>query len=186
MFLAMRLKVGITYNLKKDFSPSQDQPIDALEEFDAEETIDAIKRVRGLLGAEVDLLKIESGDPPLLTRLTDIEFLCNVIFALIAPQAEKLGVTDQQFGSAMDGDCLKTAQDALYGELVDFFQKLGRRDLVKAVNTQSKIIEQAVDAQSRMLDKAAEKFTTRIERLEIETLEKTLGPQSMPSPGSSA
>jgi hypothetical protein len=149
-------------------------------------TIDAVKRVRGLLGAEVDLLKIEAGNPPLLTRLTDIEFLCNLIFALIKPQAEKLGVTDEQFGAAMDGDCLKNAQDALYGELVDFFQKLGRRDLVKAVDTQGKIIDQAVDAQSRMLDEAAKKFTTRIEHLEIETLEKTFGPPSIPSPESSA
>ncbi|HSB07672.1 MAG TPA: D-alanine--D-alanine ligase [Thermodesulfobacteriota bacterium] len=62
----MRLKVGITYNLKKDFSPSKDQPIDALEEFDAEETIDAIKRV--LEDDGHDVVKL-GGDPGLIDRL---------------------------------------------------------------------------------------------------------------------
>lgn len=150
-------------------------------------TIDTIKRVRGLLGADVDLLKIEAGNPPLITRLTDIEFLCNVIYAAIKPQADKLGVTDEQFGQSMGGDCIKAAQDALYGEIADFFQKLGRRDLVKAVSTQAQVIDQAVDAQIRILDKAAKKFTTQIEHLDIETdIEKTPGPSSMPSPESSA
>ncbi|OGP88456.1 MAG: hypothetical protein A2156_03240 [Deltaproteobacteria bacterium RBG_16_48_10] len=62
----MRLNVGITYNLKKDFSPSKDQPIDALEEFDAEETIDAIKRV--LEDEGHDVVKL-GGDTGLIDRL---------------------------------------------------------------------------------------------------------------------
>ncbi len=40
-----KLKVGITYNLRKDFSCRDDQPIDSFEEFDSEETIDAIRQV---------------------------------------------------------------------------------------------------------------------------------------------
>ncbi len=43
--LKMRLKVGLTYNLKKEFSQQENQPIDLLEEFDSEETIDAIREV---------------------------------------------------------------------------------------------------------------------------------------------
>lgn len=41
----MKLRVGITYDLKKDFSHREDQPIDSFEEFDSEETIDAISDV---------------------------------------------------------------------------------------------------------------------------------------------
>ena len=41
----MKLRVGITYDLKKDFSHREDQPIDSFEEFDSEETIDAIRDV---------------------------------------------------------------------------------------------------------------------------------------------
>jgi D-alanine-D-alanine ligase len=48
-----RLKVGITYDLKKDFSHREDEPIDSFEEFDSEETIDAIGRVLESEGHDV-------------------------------------------------------------------------------------------------------------------------------------
>jgi D-alanine-D-alanine ligase len=62
----MKLKVGITYNLKKDFSQGENQPIDFLEEFDSEETIDAIRKVLESEGHEVIKL---SGDTGLIDRL---------------------------------------------------------------------------------------------------------------------
>ena len=62
----MRLKVGITYNLKKDFSRQENQPIDFLEEFDTEETIDAIRKV--LEGEGHDVIKL-GGDAGLIDRL---------------------------------------------------------------------------------------------------------------------
>jgi D-alanine-D-alanine ligase len=61
-----RLRVGITYNLKKDFLHREDQPIDSLEEFDSEETIDAIGRVLQSEGHEVVKL---GGDTGLIDRL---------------------------------------------------------------------------------------------------------------------
>jgi len=71
----MKLRVGITYNLKKDFSHRENQPIDLLEEFDAEETIDAIRDVLKSDGHEVIKL---GGDTGLIDRLrqtsTDIVF----------------------------------------------------------------------------------------------------------------
>ncbi len=48
-----RLKVGITYDLRKDFSHREDQPIDSFEEFDSEETIDTIRDVLQSDGHEV-------------------------------------------------------------------------------------------------------------------------------------
>ena len=73
----MSLKVGITYNLKKDFSPSEDQPIDALEEFDAEETIDAIQRV--LEGDGHEVVKL-GGGTGLIDRLrkTPVDMVFNI------------------------------------------------------------------------------------------------------------
>jgi D-alanine-D-alanine ligase len=62
----MKLKVGITYNLKKDFSRKENQPIDFLEEFDSEETIDAIRKVLESEGHEVIKL---GGDTGLIDRL---------------------------------------------------------------------------------------------------------------------
>ena len=64
--LKMKLKVGITYNLKQEFSRRENQPIDFLEEFDSEETIDAIRKVLENEGHEVIKL---GGDTGLIDRL---------------------------------------------------------------------------------------------------------------------
>ena len=137
-------------------------------------TIDAAKRVKGLLN--VNLLEPEAGDPPLLTRLgTDVILLCDVVFALVKPQADAAGVTDEQFAAALGGEVILAAQTAFYEELVDFFRKLGRTDLAKAV-----------DAQRRMIDLAVRRIETRIDRLDLEAaVESMLGASSTSSPPSS-
>lgn len=73
----MRLRVGITYNLRKDFSFAEGQPIDSLEEFDSEETIEAIRRVLEDEGHEVIKL---GGDPELIDRLrkTPVDLVFNI------------------------------------------------------------------------------------------------------------
>jgi D-alanine-D-alanine ligase len=73
----MKLRVGITYNLKKDFPYTEDQPIDFLEEFDAEETIDAIRNVLESDGHEVIKL---GGDIGVIDRLrqTPVDIVFNI------------------------------------------------------------------------------------------------------------
>lgn len=75
--LEMRLKVGITYNLKKDFPGKENQPVDLLEEFDSEETIDAIRDVLERDGHEVIKL---GGDTALIDRLkeTPVHIVFNI------------------------------------------------------------------------------------------------------------
>ncbi len=138
-------------------------------------TIDAAKRVKGLL--DVNLLELEAGDPPLLTKIgTDVILLCDVIFALVKPQADANDVTDEQFAAALGGETILAAQTALYEELVGFFRGLGRSDLAKAV-----------EAQRRMIDLAVRKIETRIDKLDLEAaIETTLGESSTNSPEPSA
>jgi D-alanine-D-alanine ligase len=62
----MKLRVGITYNLKKDFTRKENQPTDLLEEFDSEETVDAIRKALESGGHEVIKL---GGDTGLIDRL---------------------------------------------------------------------------------------------------------------------
>jgi hypothetical protein len=120
---------------------------------------------------------LDAGDPPLLTRLgTDVILLCDVIFALVKPQADANGVTDEEFGAALGGEAILAAQTALYEELVDFFRGLGRSDLAKAV-----------DAQRRMIDMAVARIETRIDELDLEAaIDTTLGESSTNSPESAA
>lgn len=73
----MKLRVGITYNLKKDFTRTGDRPVDDLEEFDAEETIDAIGGVLESEGHQVVKL---GGGPGLIDRLkqTPVDIVFNI------------------------------------------------------------------------------------------------------------
>lgn len=65
-FCRMKLRVGITYNLRKDYPHPEDQPVDSWEEFDSEETIDAIRDV--LAGDGCEVIKL-GGDVGLIDRL---------------------------------------------------------------------------------------------------------------------
>ncbi len=102
---------------------------------------------------EVDLLQIEIGDPPLLTRLgTDEMLLGEVLCALLEPQFEAHKVTAEDVRNAFDGRTLLAAQKAFYEELIDFFQSRGRMDRAKAVAKQMKLIEAAITAIEKRID----------------------------------
>lgn len=131
-------------------------------------TIDAVKRVKSLLG--VNLLELETGDPPLLTRLgTDIILLCDIIYVLVKPQADVVNVTDELFGSSLGGDAIFQAQKSFYEELIDFFQKLGRHDLRKAIALQNQAIQEVV-----------KKVAQKMEEFDFQkNLDEILGKSSM-------
>lgn len=143
--------------------------------------INTIKRVRGLLNG-VDLLKMDSvdGGAPLLTSLAvDIELLCDVIFACVKPQADLLGVTDQQFGELLGGDVITHAREAFFQELMDFFQMLGRTELVRAIQTQETLITNVVKrAEAKLAQYDPEKMADlAMENLD-ERLQSTFGRSS--------
>ena len=100
--------------------------------WEVEVTTAAVKRVRGLI--DVDLVAgTLSGD--LLDRLADDPvLLCDLIYALCRPQADREGVSDEDFGRAMAGDAIEQATAALLEELVGFFPSPKRRILRKALD----------------------------------------------------
>src|SRR4030042_545968 len=83
----MKLRVGITYNLKKDFSHQENQPVDLFEEFDIEETIDAIRDVLVRDGHEVINL---GGDTGLIDRLkkASVDIVFNIAEGLVGRNRE--------------------------------------------------------------------------------------------------
>jgi len=92
--------------------------------------VNAVKRVRSLV--DVDLMRVLDGD--LLERLVgDPVLLCDVIFALVRPEADSKNVTDEDFGRSMAGDAIDRATQALLEELVDFFPEGRRKVLAKAL-----------------------------------------------------
>ena len=134
----------------------------------------AVKRVRGLL--DVNLLELDKGEPPLLTRLgTDPILLVDVIFAVIKPQADGLGVTDEQWAESMGGEAMLAAQKAFYGEVADFTRSQGRPDMAKAALAQHALIERVIAMSEE-----------RIGQIDVEELARKIsGDSSTNSPGSS-
>lgn len=87
--------------------------------------VDAIKRVKSLLNE--DMLDVEGFFPRLLI---DPILLCDVLFAILKPQADAANVSDVDFARAMAGDAIAHARTALVAEYVDFFPNPNQREIL--------------------------------------------------------
>lgn len=102
------------------------------------------KAIRDKLG--VDLLQPEAGDTPLLTKLgTDELLLGEVLCGMLENQFDVHNVSEDDVRASFDGATILAAQEAFYGELVDFFHQRGRTDLEKAVAKQAEMIKKAIE-----------------------------------------
>jgi len=111
--------------------------------------VDAVKRVKALVN--VDLLAAVEGK--LIEQLVaDPILLCDAVFALCKPQADQLGVSDEDFGRAMAGDAIEQATSAMLEELVDFFPSRRRALLAKAVGKFKTLQETVLTAAEARLD----------------------------------
>ncbi|MBI3866823.1 MAG: hypothetical protein HY290_33505 [Planctomycetia bacterium] len=123
-------------------------------EWDLSITVGTIRRVKAVLkerlpGREIDLLKIDEGQPPLVALLSvDVELIVDVIWTLVKERRDSQAVTDEEFVLAMGGDAMVAATAAFWGELRDFFQKLGRKDLAQVIQTQTELLTGTVDKQT--------------------------------------
>lgn len=111
--------------------------------------IGAVKRVRALC-AGLNILELismdEKGntDSSTLDKLSnDPVLLVDTIYAVCKPEADKLGITDEQFGAAMNGDAIEHATRAFLDEVVDFFPEVKRQVLRKVLDATRRFEEEA-------------------------------------------
>ncbi|MCG3179663.1 MAG: hypothetical protein BIFFINMI_02004 [Phycisphaerae bacterium] len=142
--------------------------------------VDTIKRVRDLLG--VNLLGIVEPGNDLVDRLAeDVILVCDILFAVVKPQAGERNVSDADFGKALSGDVIDTATTALLEELIDFFPSRRRAILRQAW-------EKVVKVKTRLETEAEEKARTLLAdpKLEEQLMATLSGGSSGSSPASSA
>ena len=111
------------------------------------------RRIRDL--AQVNVLEILGDErPTLYERLqSDTILLCDVLYAACQPQAEKEGVTDEQFGEALAGDAIDHATKALLDEIVDFSPSpRDRANLRKVIDALDQGMEKTRDLIKARLD----------------------------------
>jgi len=139
-------------------------------------TIDSIKRVR----QELDFNLTRSDfDKMLQELLGDPVQLCDVIFCLIKPEAEKNNVSDADFGRAMAGDTIEQAATALLEELADFTPNARDRAQLQ------RLIAALWSLSDKARDLMDQKMKAELAAAEVE-IEKTFGLSSTSSPASSA
>lgn len=91
-------------------------------------TVADVRRVRDATG--IDIGKILDKDcQPLDDLASDVCKMVDVLYVLCKPQADKLGMTDEQFGESLAGDCIEHACYALL-EAIAYFFPSRQRDLV--------------------------------------------------------
>ena len=136
-----------------------------------------VKRVRELTGANV--LDILGTGEQLAGYVTDDIKLLEVLCAVVRPQIQAIGWSDDDFFSQCDGEVVANATNLLLDEVADFFHE-PRKGLVKKALAK---IRAAMEAMERREVKAA---TEALDALDCETLLATPGPSDCVSPASSA
>lgn len=114
-----------------------------------------IKRVRSLTA--VNLLEIVEGQ--LIERLSnDPVLLCDVLYAVLEPQAKTQNVSEESFGQGLAGNAIADATAALLKGLIDFFPEPKSRLLGKAANKYQQVQSRAMQwIEDRLESPALEK-----------------------------
>lgn len=107
-------------------------------------TVGAIKRVQALCGISLyKIIDFDNRNNPqsnLLNQLAeDPALLVDVLFAVCKPEADRLGVSDVEFGESMSGDVIEAATNALLDDLVDFFPEAKRLIFRKVLTATRKV-----------------------------------------------
>lgn len=118
--------------------------------------IGAMKRVRALCGIDLfNLIELEDGKNPkadVLNRLaSDPILLVDVLFAVCQTEADARGIGGEEFGSAMTGDTIEAATNALLDEIVDFFPAAKRRTFQKLLAASRRFRDAAEDRLNAIL-----------------------------------
>lgn len=131
--------MGVTYKNKNG------------REFRINLNIASAKRVRQELG--IDLAKIFANEfAAFIELLSDPISVCDVCYLL----SNVDGMTDEDFGSQMDGDCIESASRALMEALIDFFpnpQMRGNlRTIIEKSDHATRLMTQSIEQKLHDLD----------------------------------
>lgn len=92
------------------------------------------KRAKSMLQVDILDLMDEAKGTELLARLQGDEiFVVDLVYVLVKDQADKLGVTDEDFGRAMAGGAIDEAHKVLLAEICDFFRNPARRAVLRTM-----------------------------------------------------
>jgi hypothetical protein len=112
-------------------------------------TVADLKRIRQLTGIELGKLPVGK----LVETLSDPETFVDVLFVLVKDQADRAGISDEQFGRSLGGDTLENASQVFWRAWADFCPSQTRRLLLGLAET-------AEERTRELVDKALEELRT--------------------------
>jgi len=102
-----------------------------------------LRRVRDKLG--VNLYELADPTADIVSRLFgDPILLCDVLFVLVSDQAERSGISDEDFGRSLAGDAFEHAADALWDAVVDFFPNPRIREALQRIAEKGRALQPAI------------------------------------------
>ncbi len=113
-------------------------------------SVGTVKRVRELSG--VDLLTILDKPQALVDLASDPVRFVDVLFIVIKPQADQIGICDEAFGESLDGETVEAATDAFLEALVDFFPGARKTTLKRVLDRAKGTARLAEGALQKALD----------------------------------
>jgi len=100
---------------------------------------------------KVDLMEIVGGD--LMKELvSNLVLLCDIIYCVCKPQADKAEISDEDFAGLLGGDSIDGATKAFMEAMVEFFPLAKREPLRKAMDKMKEIEKRSMEALSSLLD----------------------------------
>lgn len=143
-------------------------------------------RKMGLCEEDVSIL---SPDKKFFTdTITSTKMIFAMIWTVIEPQAERQGVTLEDWRRALNGPAIADAKEAFWGTLADFFQdqKTALSRLMETNRKAIRLIDKEMAATCDEMDRAIEKRVATGTAEVRRQLRETLGTDSTPSAESSA
>ena len=141
-------------------------------------TVATVARVRDLVDENLADFLTSKG----LERLaSDVITLCNVLYAVVKPQADERGIDDAAFGETLTGDALADATNQLLWAIVDFCPSpRDRASLARMLGAVDTAKEAARDVIEKRLDSLTPEMIREMVDREIQAA--TSGESSSRSP----
>ncbi|MBL9140415.1 MAG: hypothetical protein JNK53_00995, partial [Phycisphaerae bacterium] len=90
------------------------------------------------------------------------ELLCDVLYACCKPDAERQGISEEEFGTGLRGDVIANATQALLEDLVSFIQNPRMRAaLQRVLQAATTVVDRQLDRMEKRLDKVLPELVER-------------------------
>ncbi len=115
-------------------------------------TVASIRRIKDIAGVDVGDFSVFREDGPFADLANDSCKFVEILYAALKPEAERLGVSLDDFMGAFVADTVATASEAFLEALADFFQ--GGRGLLirRALETSRKAKREAETAMQKLAE----------------------------------